>query len=322
MKKYKLLIETRHSIKDRWLALTRLKWRYEPAPVPGADAIVLIDGTQYHGGLCDRLKGIVTLYAYCKQRGLGFRIKHDHPFNLEDYLIPAQYNWLLKPGELSMNIRYSRFLHMRGENQAKRLRNLHTSKQILYDGNRDCLKVLNADRGTDYQWGTLFCELFKPAPAIGVQIQKLTEKIGKPYNASVFRFQNLLGDFKEYRYRSLKSAEERNALIEKCLEGLKAHIDKTKKMPMLVTSDSVTFLTKAAQIEGVFIIPGSLSHMGGAKKSKLTDPYAVYMKSFLDFYMLSEAQTIAGIGTSRMYPSQFPYYASLINQRPFCRITL
>lgn len=313
----------RHSLKEIWMALTKLNWKYEPAPCPGgADAIAIIDGTQYHGGLGDRLKGIITLYAYCKQRGLGFRIMHTHPFKLEDYLMPAEYDWILKTGEFTLNIRYCRFLHVRGEYPGNRLKKFRTKKQIHFDGNRDCLDTLNADRGTDYKWGELFKELFKPSPEMEARLQKLKAEIGGPYNASVFRFQNLLGDFKEYMYSPITDDGKREALISQCLDGLKAHIAECGEMPMLVTSDSTTFLEKAAEIEGVFIIPGTLSHMGGEKRDSLSDPYETYMKSFLDFYMLSEAMTVACIGTSQMYPSEFPLYASKVNDRPFCRISL
>lgn len=58
--------------------------------------IAMVDGTAIHGGMCDRFKGIITLYAYCKYRGLPFRIKYTHPFRLEDYLSPAVYDWTLK----------------------------------------------------------------------------------------------------------------------------------------------------------------------------------------------------------------------------------
>lgn len=271
MDKYTWL-EIRHTIKEWRMALTRLHWKYEPAPTGGADAIAVIDGTQYHGGLCDRFKGIVTLYAYCKQRNLSFRIMHTDPFPLEDYLRPARYDWILKPGELSLNIRYTRFFHMRGENLARRLKNLRPTRQILYYSNRDCLDILNADRGTDYTWGGLFRELFTPAPEVGQRLISLKTQIGGPYNASVFRFQNLLGDFKEYRYRPIKNETERNTLIAGCLDGLKHHIAETGGIPMLVTSDSTTFLARASRIDGVFIIPGALSHIGGGGKVAAPKP--------------------------------------------------
>lgn len=321
MEKYTLRyrwLDFRHTLKEYRLALTRLRWRYEPAPVKGADAVVCVDGRQYHGGLCDRLKGIITLYAYCKQRGLGFRIKHEYPFPLEDYLLPASYDWLLKPGEWTTNIRYCRFFHMRGENLAVRLRKLDTAKQIHYSGNRNCLHILNADRGTDYTWGELFLELFRPAPDMASRLQALKAEIGAAYHASVFRFQNLLGDFKEYHYKSLGNGEAREELISKCLSALKKRMEDSGKKTMLVTSDSVTFLERAACIPGVHIIPGTVAHMGGG--GKVADSYEVYMKSFLDFYMLSEAESIACIGTSEMYPSAFPAYAALVHEKPFVRL--
>lgn len=315
-------MEFRHTVKEWRMALVKLHWKHEPAPSGNAGAIAVIDGTQYDGGLCDRMKGIITLYAWCKQRGLGFRIMHTHPFRLEEYLVPAEYDWILKPGELSLNIRHSRFFHMRGENLARRLIKLDTQKQILYSNNRDCLDILNADRGTDYRWGELFRELFRPSPEMEAMLQKLKAGIGGPYNASVFRFQNLLGDFKEYGYRPVGDEEARRLLMQRCLEDLKKHISETDGRPMLVTSDSITFLTEASRIENVHIIPGSLAHMGGAGKDLPGNPHEVYMKSFLDFYMLSEAETVACIGTSQMYPSQFPLYAAKVNDRPFSRILI
>ncbi|MDE7337759.1 MAG: hypothetical protein K2M92_00565 [Bacteroidales bacterium] len=322
MEKYTLRyrwLDIRHTLKEYRLALTRLKWRHEPAPVKGADAVVCVDGRQYHGGLCDRFKGIITLYAYCKQRGLGFRIRHEHPFPLEDYLIPASYDWLLKPGEWTTNIRYCRFFHMRGENLAVRLRKLHTAKQIRYSGNRNCLHILNQDKGTNYKWGELFRELFQPAPDMAARLERLKAEIGAPYHASVFRFQNLLGDFKEYHYKALESEEAREELISKCLSALKKRMEECGGKPMLVTSDSVTFLEAAARIPGVYTIPGTVAHMGGGGKVA-ENSYEVYMKSFLDFYMLSDAESIACIGTPQMYPSAFPAYAALVYEKPFVRI--
>ena len=316
--KYRYL-EIRHVLNEYFMALTSLKWRYEPAPVKGADAVVCIDGRHYHGGLCDRFKGIITLYAYCKQRGLGFRILHNHPFLLEDYLIPATYDWLLKPGEWTTNIRYCRFFHARGERLSRRLTKLKTSKQIHYDCNRNNLETLNAEGGTNYKWGELFLELFRPAPDMAARLQALKAKIGAPYHASVFRFQNLLDDFKEYHYKALESKESRNELISKCLNALKKRMEECGGKPMLVTSDSVTFLEAAARIPGVYTIPGTVVHMGGGGKVA-GNSYEVYMKSFLDFYMLSEAESVACIGTSKMYPSGFPAYAAAVYEKPFVRI--
>ncbi|MDE7102617.1 MAG: hypothetical protein K2O37_07445, partial [Bacteroidales bacterium] len=82
---------------------------------------------------------------------------------------------------------------------------------------------------------------------------------------------------------------------------------------------SVTFLEAAARIPGVYTIPGTVAHMGGGGKVA-ENSYEVYMKSFLDFYMLSDAESIACIGTPQMYPSAFPAYAAAVHEKPFVRI--
>ncbi len=84
----------------------------------------MIDRETFHGGMCDRFKGIISLYAYCKYLGKPFRIKYTYPFRLEDYLLPASYDWTLKDNEYTDNPLYCKILYMRGEHLATRLLNL------------------------------------------------------------------------------------------------------------------------------------------------------------------------------------------------------
>ena len=111
-------------------------------------------------------------------------------------------------------------------------------------------------------------------------------------------------------------------LIEKCLDSIRKLKATHENKALLVTSDSVSFLKKASQIEGVHIIPGTLIHMDGNKDKNSDSNYEVYLKSFLDFYVLSEAKKIYRIGTSYMYPSEFPVYAAKIHNIPFVSITI
>ena len=288
--------------------------------------IAMVDGTAIHGGMCDRFKGIITLYAYCKYRGLPFRIKYTHPFRLEDYLSPAAYDWTLKKNEYTDNPRYCRILYMRKEYLAKRLLNLRTKKQVHYYGNRDSLAYINEAYATNpanhYNWGELFCELFKPGPVLEERIRTIKKDLGNNYYAAVFRFQNLLGDFEEYNYQPIKDQDKAEDLIEKCLNAIKELQTSHVNQPLLVTSDSVKFLQRASQMKGVHIIPGTLIHMDGQKKYISDNTNEAYLKSFLDFYLLSEAQKIYRIGTSYMYPSEFPVYAAKIHEIPFASITI
>ena len=283
--------------------------------------IAMVDGETFHGGMCDRFKGIISLYAYCKYRGLPFRIKYTYPFRLEDYLSPSTYDWTIKKGEYTDNPFYSRILYMRGEHLASRLLHLKTRKQIHFYTNRDCLTHINRAYATEgnppFEWGELYRELFKPGQILQERLEVIKKELGENYYAAVFRFQNLLGDFQEYHYKSMEDQDEKEQLIGKCLQALKTLQAAHGNQALLVTSDSVTFLKRAVQLEGVHIISGTLVHIDGQKNSVLENSYEVYLKSFLDFYALSGARKIYRVGTSYMYPSEFPVYAAKIHNVPF-----
>ena len=187
-RKYKML-ELRHRLKELLLAARiALKSKELGKPVAGGPVYVaMIDGESFHGGMCDRFKGIISLYAYCKHRGLPFRIRYTYPFRLEDYLSPAAYDWTLRPGEYTDNPLYSRVLYMRGEHLATRLLKLKTTRrQIHYYSNRDCLAHVNealARRSEDrYGWGDLFCELFRPGTVLAGQNERPERRrgVGRP----------------------------------------------------------------------------------------------------------------------------------------------
>lgn len=329
-KKYKIL-ELRHRFKELFLTIKiALKSKELGKPETGkAVYIAMVDGETFHGGMCDRFKGIISLYAYCKYQNIPFRIRYTCPFHLEDYLSPATYDWTLKAHEYTDNPLYSRILYMRGEHLAKRLLKLRKkNKQIHFYGNRDFLTHINdayssAEKGTGpFNWGELFRELFKPNPVLEEYLLSIKKELGTIYYAAVFRFQNLLGDFQEYHYKSITDQDEAEMLIKKCLNSIKDLKATHGYKILLVTSDSITFLERASQIEGVYIIPGTLIHMDAHKKSTSQSTYKTYLKSFLDFYILSDAQKVYRIGTPYMYHSAFPVYAAKVNNIPFESITI
>ena len=325
-RKYKLL-ELKHRFKECFLAARiMLKSESLGKPKGGKPAcIAMVDGEAYHGGLCDRFKGIISLYAYCKCSGLPFRIRYTYPFRLEDYLAPAAYDWTLHEGEYTDNPFYSRILYMRGEHLATRLLKLKPTRQVHFYTNRDLLDRINETcrKGSaPFDWGELYRELFKPAPVLEERLRLMKEETGSDYYAAVFRFQNLLGDFHEYRYHSLADPAESERLILKCLDAIRRLKASCADIPLLVTADSVTFLKRAVQLEGVHIIPGTLTHIDGNKNQAIKNPFEVYLKSFVDFYMLIGAQKIYRIGTPQMYPSKFPVYAAKVNGIPFESITI
>lgn len=327
--KYKLL-EWRHIFKELLLAI-KIALKSKELGKPRTEKpvyVVMVDGESFHGGMCDRFKGIISLYAYCKYRGIPFRIRYTYPFHLEDYLSPAIYDWTLKEGEYTANPLFCRILYMRGEHLARRLLRLKTKKQVHFYTNRDLLAPINAVYAEEKEgkkplkWGELYGELFKPCSVLEERMKSLKKEMGGAYYAAVFRFQNLLGDFQEYHFKSITDKSEAEMLISKCLDAIRALQASHRELALLVTSDSVTFLKRASQLEGVHIIPGTLMHMDGQKNAHPENAYEIYLKSFLDFYMLSEAQKIYRVGTSAMYPSEFPVYAAKVHDIPFESLTI
>jgi len=278
--------------------------------------IAIFDEKRTGFGLADRLKGIISLYAFCKIKNIPFRCAFTFPFDLSLFFEPNQYDWQLKDGEKSSFSSDVRVLIVQGEGNGKRLIWLKTKKQVHVYLNRDYLPLYKKKYNVSFDWGELFHELFKPSEKLNNQINDHLSKINSNYIACVFRFQSLLGDFKEYNYPVLSAAEQQD-LMNTCTETL-CSLREKHDLPILVTSDSSMFLSHVSNLENVFIIPGKMVHLGCTHDASED----VYMKSFVDLMMLSKADKIYNVVTGKMYPSGFPLYAAKINHVPFERIVI
>lgn len=69
--------------------------------------IYMADGKMLHGGLSDRLCGIISTYDYCIKNGIGFKIHFNSPYNLTDYLLPNRYDWTIDESQISFNLKES-----------------------------------------------------------------------------------------------------------------------------------------------------------------------------------------------------------------------
>jgi hypothetical protein len=304
-------------LRDDILGLKR--FRSSPKVYPyNRMLIIFFDGRNFHGGLCDRFKGIVSLFHYCLCTHISFKINHTFPFELSDYLLPNEYDWTLSTSnKISFHRKEAKYMNLIADPSAKRLVHLKTKRQIHANANRDIVEKLNSEFGTNYTWGELFKKLFKPTEELNHLIRLHQSEIGGNYICAVFRFQNLLGDFAEYEYTGLTD-EAKNKLIAQCRQAV---LDLQKRevcKKILVTSDSSTFLQEIKKMENVYAFPEKVVHIDNTKG----ESHSVYMKSFLDFYLLSEGDKIFSIGTSRMYKTEFPMYAAKVRDVPFERILM
>ena len=57
--------------------------------------VICFDGHIQHGGLADRLRGIVSVYSYCREHNIPFYINYTSPLELTNWLVPNEYDWVL-----------------------------------------------------------------------------------------------------------------------------------------------------------------------------------------------------------------------------------
>lgn len=265
--------------------------------------VQLIDGTIYHGGLADRFNSIITAYALSKAVGSDYRLLHSYPFDISDHLNPNLHNW--SPSGVSYNHHQIEVVRLKTKLR-KPIKIDHNKQQHAYF-HCDSLDSINSIYGSQYTYGELFNELFKPSLSLQEKIDFHRSQLPLVYDSIVFRFQNLLGDFHEGPFKPY-SKERQEELIDICLNYLKAN----NKEKILVTSDSTSFIKRASKIDNVYTIEGDMVHMqyrGGS--------HDINEKPFLDFYMLSLSRRINLFMTMDMYNSGFPRVAAKINEIPF-----
>lgn len=302
-----------HPLKElRW----NLKYlKFKPRSAKKRIGVMRVDGRAYHGGLNDRFKGAISWWNYCEKNGLDFRLYYVYPFNLTDYVVPNEYDWRIDEKDIPDSIHDTRIFYGRGEN-GKRLDRLRTNKNVWYYGNIDVSRVLPF-YPYNRPWGEIFRKLFKPSELLERNLEVYRKEIGGEYVAVVYRFQQLLGDFNEFNYSKITNPEDAKRLISKALEELEKVHNENPGLKVLVTSDSARFLSAASEKPYVYVIKGKVEHMDCTDG----DTNHTQLKSFLDYFMISEAQKVYSIVIGKMYRSEFPEYAAKIHDVPFIRRT-
>lgn len=286
-------------------------------PKPKHCLIQFIDGRTYHGGLSDRIISIVSVYALSKAIGIDYKLSHTWPFRMENYLLPNKVNWIVSDKEISDNYWNSQFIFIKSRLRKKI--KVSKTRQIHVYAHSIVLEKVNEKYDKNYSFHDLFWELFSSNAALQVKIKSLQQSLNTEYDAFVFRFQNLLGDFKEGNCEVYAPSAQEDLML-KCIEFIRHYCVGGKNEKILITSDSITFLQNAQKcLNNIVIVPGELTHMQYPTESGC---YALYEKSFIDLLMLSKARLITSVVYKDMYSSGFPRTASKIGMTDFVEIRL
>lgn len=280
--------------------------------------VFMVDGKVGHGGMFDRLKGIVSIFAIAKSLDKDFRIHFTYPFMLEKYLEPCQYDWCLQEGELLFQFPKSRPIFAYGEcyYPIRIMRNRHRQTHFYYG--YDSLDKINEHFGTNYEWGKLYHELFQPTVYLQQFIDHYKQEIGADYIAIHTRFLNLLGDKTETAINPELPIDKRQSYMQRIVEEILRVANKNDKR-IMIASDSMTFIEFVkGKIPNIYVVPGRVKHVDTAGK---TDD-GENIKMFLDYYLIGNAKKVYNIVGPGMWPSAFPEYAAKIGQTQFERIVL
>lgn len=279
--------------------------------------VAMVDGRVAHGGLSDRIRGIVSVYGYCKEKKIPFKLYYVHPFHLEEYLQPADYDWRISPEQISYHPNEAVPILL----TCDRLPNKHHRRyldQVLKKYPHRQIHIYTNSQFLDKDFTSNFSEIFSPRPNIKLLVDKYAIPGNEDFISMTFRFQQLLGDFKEDGCKIL-SKEEQETLIRKCIEKadyIRRTFHPTSKV--LLTSDSVSFVKRfCKEKDYAFSIPGEVVHIDYTSNAS----YEIYAKTFIDMFTLSKAKKIYLLRTGDMYRSGFGKRASKISGVDFEEIS-
>ena len=130
--KNRRVVEISHVFSETFYALRKYNWTNNSDGPAGRQLVFMVDDSGFYtGGLADRFKGAVSAYAWCLCNGIDFKIRYTFPFELSDYLLPAEHDWVLKPNEFSRNLFDTKLMYARGEH-GRRLLAMKTSKRQIH----------------------------------------------------------------------------------------------------------------------------------------------------------------------------------------------
>ncbi len=261
-----------------------------------------IDPTMKHPGLTDRFKAAVNVYYIAKVNNLKFKLIFDSPFNLSDYLIPAQkeLDWRADVSCLSFVYPSSKMFSYNGQNDIPKLSN-NINQYICRNYIGYDMLLINKVENYEKVWGECFRELFKPSDRLNLELLK-TGLIERSYVSVHFRFVNALEKFEEGYYNEL-SIGEQEALIDRCLNALDV-VKKREQSPVVVFSDSNRFRNIARQ-NGYIILDGKVGHVSFVHDDN------VVMKTFVDYITLGRSKKVYRACAKELYGTVFSFYAAL-----------
>lgn len=275
--------------------------------------IICFDGVVSHGGLLDRLKGVISFYEVAKKKNIDFKIHFNHPFHLSDFLEANEVNWQIE--KINFNPLQDEILYLMNEFHINPLELIHSTnkKNYFVYCNIDYLKIINSEFSeldiADL-WRTNYKQLFKESLLLEEAIAKLPQEENIVCHT---RFTTLMGDFADTTSVVLND-EDKEILTNKILEKIDEIHQENQSLPIYVLSDSVVFLNIIKEKTNFKTLSGTPKHVDVKSNSSSVEEH---LKTFTDFYFMSKSKHVFLLQIDKMYNSGFSKYAAIIGDKPF-----
>ena len=290
--------------------------------------------TTFSGGLSDRLRAITSIYRECRRRGLPYKLVFE-PLHLQDYLQPNEYDWRIADEDIIWDTRrcYPCTILTYHHDLGNPLQRLAQRSILRYFLRRKAeqIHIYSNMAIAEEEYGKLFKELFKPTEHLQKELDYHLEKLGGKgsYISVTFRFRQLLGDFKEGG--ETLPEDDRRKYIDRCIRMVRWLHEQMPDQRILVTADSSTFLSRLqADVDKecgsrreenecwLYTIAGEVVHIGFTFDAGKE----AYMRSFIDYYLISYASAVYLVRDKLMYHSGFPERAAMLNGAIYQEIKL
>ena len=280
--------------------------------------IICFDGLFPHGGLVDRLKGIISFYEISKQLKYEFYIIFEHPFDLTLFLEPNEVDWKLDRNELAWNPLNTKFIYLMNNFDISPLNLIETSNAtnfIVY-ANIDYLNKIHPEIETpqlERIWRVRYNELFKRSKFLNDRLNQVEKQ---EYITIHARFTSLMGDFVDTTDKLISDDKKQQLLRH--LNDIVKRIVENSKHKCYVFSDSIRFLNFIKENAPVNILKGVPFHMDDFKDETTIEKH---LKTMIDFYMMVNSESVYFMKVDPMYHSSFSKYAAIIGDKPFTTLT-
>jgi len=279
--------------------------------------IIVFDGIFQHGGLVDRLKGIVSFYQIAQKEGIDFKIYFKHPFELNFFLEPNLFNWNATEDDLKWNPLNTKILYLIDNfkiNPKEFISKSNKKKFIVY-ANIDYSNTIHEALDLSEQnnlWRTSFHELFKKSDYLD---RVLSSTASNNTTIAIHtRFTSILGDFKDTTKREV-SDERKTAIITVLKKSILEIAKENPGKEICVFSDSILFLNEIKLNTHYKVFDGIPKHIDFDKKKE--NAIEEHQKTFTDFFAIAENDKVFLLKTKEMYNSAFGKYAAILGNCDF-----